>query len=103
MGPDDDRKWKELLREWQVPDAPASLDAQVLGPRRNWWSFLWTGSIRIPVPVGIALAAIVLAMAVALLQQRPAPSPAPSPTVSLVEFRPVNDLNVRVIRNHESN
>lgn len=95
MEPTDDPKLSELLREWQAPDAPPSLDARVLGKRERWWSFLLTGSIRVPVPVGVAIAAILLVMAAALFRQRPA-APVASP-VSLVDFRPVEDLNVRVI------
>jgi hypothetical protein len=45
--------------------------------------------------VGVAIAAILLVMAAALLRQRAA-APVVSP-VSLVDFRPVEDLNVRVI------
>ncbi len=101
MEPGDDPKLTELLREWQVPDAPPSLDARVLGPRKNWWSFLFTGSIRVPVPVGLAIVAIVLAMGAALLRQRE-PRPVSS-TINLIDFRPVSDVNVRVIRNHDSN
>ena len=96
MEPTDEPKLSELLREWHAPDAPPSLDTRVLGKRVRWWSFLLTGSIRVPVPVGIAIAAILLLMAAALLRQRAA-VPVASP-VSLVDFRPVEDLNVRVIR-----
>ena len=74
----------------------ASLDARVLARRERWWSFLLTGSIRVPVPVGVAIAAILLAMSVALVRQ-PAVKRADSP-VSLVDFRPVDDPHVRVIR-----
>lgn len=95
MEPIDDPKLSKLLKEWQVPGAPPSLDARVLG-KRGWWSFLWMGSIRLPVPVGIAVAAILLVMATALVRQRTA-APAAS-GISLVDFRPVEDQNVRVIR-----
>ena len=99
MDPANDPKLSELLREWQAPGAPPSLDARVLGMRRSWWSFLVAGSIRIPVPVGLAVAAILLWMAGALIQQRQRPA-APAASISLVDFRPVDDLNVRVIRGH---
>jgi hypothetical protein len=96
MDPNDDAKLTNLLREWQLPVAPPSLDAKVLGPRTRWWSFLLTGSIRIPVPVMLAIAAVLLVMAVALLRQR-APAPV-AQSVNLAEFQPVKDLNVRIIR-----
>jgi hypothetical protein len=102
----EDHELRELLREWSVSDAPPSLDRSVLGGcqagREAWWRFLLTGSIRIPVPVGLAFAAVLLVLAGGLMRQRPALAPAPS-TVSLVDFRPVSDLNVRVIRRHGSN
>ncbi len=99
----DDRELRELLRVWSVPDAPPSLDRKVLAGhsgREAWWRFLLTGSIRIPVPVGLAFAAVLLVLLGGLVRQRTAPAPAPA-AVSLVDFRPVNDLNVRVIRSHE--
>ena|ERR1035441_1915335 len=101
MEHDDGRKFRELLHEWQVPGVPKSLDERVLGLRRPWWTSLLTGSIRIPVPVGLALVEILLAMAGALFRER---TPAPvAGSVSLVEFRPVTDLHVRVIRKNDSN
>ncbi len=99
MGPGEDPKLSKLLREWRVPDAPRSLDERVLGSRKPWWSFWLTGSIRIPVPVGVAIAAILVVLVVALLRGRSASEPMPAAPVSLVDFRPVTDVNVRVIRN----
>jgi hypothetical protein len=101
MEPTDDPKLSELLREWRLPGAPPALDARVLGKRASWRSYLLTGSIRIPVPVGLATAAILLVMAGALMRARTV-APAAS-SVSLVDFRPVKDLNVRVIRGHDAN
>lgn len=97
MEPEDDPKLSEvleLLKEWQVTGAPRSLDARVLGSRSRWWSFLLTGSIRVPVPVSVAIALLLLVMAAALMRQRTPPQPAP---VSLVDFRPMDDPHVRVI------
>jgi hypothetical protein len=96
MEPTDDNKLSELLTEWQVSGAPPSLDRRVLARRGRWWSFLLTGSIRLPVPVGVAIAAVLLVMGVALAR-KPAPNRADAP-VSLVDFRPVDDPHVRVIR-----
>jgi hypothetical protein len=99
MEPIDDPKLSEVLKEWQVPGAPPSLDARVLAPRRRWWSFLFSGSIRIPVPVALAIAAILLVMAIALLRERP---PAPvAQSVNLADFRPVQDPNIRIIRGNQ--
>jgi hypothetical protein len=96
MRPNDDPELSELLEEWQLSGAPPSLDARVLSRRKKWWSFLLTGSIRVPVPLGLAIAAVLLVMAVSLMRQRP-PAQAAAP-VNLVDFRPADNLNVRVIR-----
>jgi len=98
MEGDDDGKLRELLKEWQAPGAPKSLDERMLRLRQPWWRVLLTGSIRIPVPVGVALAVAFLTMAGAVWREGRAPEPVAS-SISLVEFRPVNDLHVRVIRN----
>jgi len=100
-----DRKLNDLLREWRVCDAPPSLDEGVLKLARSRWSFLLTGSIRVPVPMGLAIAAILLAMAVALVRQRAVwpQAPASVPSVSLADFRPVGDVHVRVIHSDETN
>ncbi len=96
---DDDKQLSELLKEWQLPGAPGSLDARVLGPRRPWWNRVFTGSIRIPVPVAFAFAAALVLMAIALLRRPSAPPAAAS--VNLADFQPVKDMNVRVIRRSE--
>jgi hypothetical protein len=101
MEPTDDPELRELLKEWPVSGAPPSLDARVLGPRQRRWSYLLTGSIRVPVPVGLAITAILFVLAGVLVQDRTEPPPASS--VSLMDYRPVKDLNVRVIRGHEAN
>jgi hypothetical protein len=106
MEPENDPKLSELLREWQLSGATPSLDARVAAFRKSWWSFLLKGSIRVPVPVGLAVAAILLMMAGALVRRQAAVPPAPAPnatSISLVDFRPVDDVNVRVIRGHEPN
>ena len=95
---------RDLLREWSVPGAPPSLDRRILNGRRperhSWWRFLLAGSIRIPLPAVLGLAAVLVWMAVILVRRPAAPPEAPA-AVSLVDFRPVNDLNVRVIRNRD--
>lgn len=71
-------------------------------PRRRWSKFLLTGSIRLPVPAVVAILAILLVMAGALIRQRTPAPPVPS-SINLVDFRPVDDPNVRVIRAYEPN
>jgi len=81
-----------------VAGTPQSLDDRVLQRRAPWWRAMLTGSIRIPAPMALAAAAILFALTAALLTRTPPVEPAPS-SVSLVNFQPVSDLNVRVIRN----
>jgi hypothetical protein len=98
MEPGDDRELHDLLKEWRVAGAPRSLDERVLERCAPSWRAMLTGSIRIPVPVALAAAAILFVLTAALLTRKPPAEPAPS-SVSLANFRPVSDLNVRVIRN----
>jgi hypothetical protein len=99
MEPQADPQLNQLLREWKVENAPRSLDERVLGPRRPWWRFLLSGSIRVPAPVALAFAAAFLAMSAYLVRARPA-APAPvSPGVDLAGFRPVSDPHVRIVVN----
>ncbi len=101
---EDDPKLSSLLREWQVPGAPASLEPRVLGraPRQPWWKFLFTGSIRLPVPVGLAVAALVVVLAIFSTRPRSAATPAPAPnTINLKDFQPVEDAQVRILRGGE--
>jgi len=96
MEPDDDRDLSNLLREWRISSVPRSLDERVSRAGRPWWRVMLTGSIRVPIPVAAAMAAVLL-MAGAWLKPRP-PVVAPA-GINLEQFRPVSDLNVRVIRN----
>src|SRR5688572_27167425 len=99
MDPMDDRDLNQLLREWQAPDAPAHLKA----PERPtpWWAWLLTGSIRVPVPVGLAAALLV---GFWLYATAPAREPvagtapvSPEPVVSLADFQPVEEVEIRVV------
>ena len=53
-----DPQLRELLREWQTPEPPSSLEDRVLGARQSWCSFLFQGYIRVPVPVVYCLIAL---------------------------------------------
>jgi hypothetical protein len=100
MEPMNDRELNELLCQWKAPTAPASLGEKLFTrPEPNsWWRWLLRGSIRVPVPVGAVILAILIASVYAAVTgpQRQAPSPARQ--VSLADFRPVPQLEVRIIR-----
>ena len=55
-----DPQLRELLREWQAPGIPASLEERVLRPSRSWSRILLHGYIRVPVPVACCLMALVM-------------------------------------------
>jgi hypothetical protein len=93
----DDRELNALLREWKAPDAPPHLQPPTA--RVSFWAWLLTGSIRIPVPVGVAVAALV---AFWLFASRPSEPPvtevpSPEPVVSLADFTPVEQVEVRIV------
>jgi hypothetical protein len=96
-----------LLKEWEAPEAPASLDARVRtayreSRRGSWWERLWTFRVSIPVPV---LAAALLLIAAGVWIERRSPPPvrtaAPPGYVTRLEsagYQPLPDGEVRVIR-----
>jgi hypothetical protein len=61
MEPNNDPQLRSLLKEWQAPETPASLEQRVLGRRDSWWNFLLRGYIRVPVPVVCCLAVLMAA------------------------------------------
>jgi hypothetical protein len=97
----DDRELNHLLRRWHAPGAPAHLRPPTPPARGAWWRWLVTGTIRVPVPVGLAL----VALAVAALWMYPGVPPEPvvdtqpsaSPVVSLADFQPVEEVELRVV------
>src|SRR5690349_5277711 len=108
MEPKDDAELSKLLREWKVEDAPRSLDERVLGARRPWWKALLAGSVRVPMPVVVGFAVLLVAMSAALLRPRPGTAPVPTipaapASVNLADFRPVEGVQVRIMRSiHEA-
>jgi hypothetical protein len=105
MEPLNDDELNRLLEQWKAPDAPASLAAKVLPPRTAWWSWLLSGSIRIPVPIGVVIVAALLLFWVYFRTSAPERVQQPaSGSVSLADFQPVKQLEPRVIgRANEGN
>jgi hypothetical protein len=105
MEPIDDPQLKKLLREWNVEDAPYSLDERVLGSKQAWWKLLMGGSVRVPVPVALGFAVLLVVMGAALMRSRPGPAPAApsvSSSIDLAEFQPVRDVHVRMVRGSDA-
>ena len=95
MEPFDDRELQHLLRQWKAPAAPPTLRDRV-APREPWWRWLFAGSIRVPVPVAVGVA---LLFAVWVYTRIPAPAPLveSEPTVSLADFQPVSEVEIRSV------
>jgi hypothetical protein len=94
MEPLDEKELNHLLQTWEAPAAPQSLEDRVLSARRpkwRWWKWLVTGSIRIPVPVGVAVVGL-LALWFYFARQPVPVVPQAKGTVSLADFRPVEQL-----------
>jgi hypothetical protein len=95
----DDRELNHLLREWKAPDAPPHLKPPTSPKGKSFWTWLLTGSIRVPVPVGVAAALIVVFWLYATGRQPVAETQPASaqPVVSLADFQPVEQVEIRVV------
>jgi len=94
-----DAELDRLLPAWKAPAAPARLKAAVFPAAASpWWQRLWTTSIRVPLPVACALLALLVF--VVLHANRPAPPPphAADGASQAVAWRPVRELQPRIIR-----
>ena len=98
MEVDDDPKLRSMLREWQVPNAPATVEQRLFLRTRPWWQVLISGRIRIPVPLAVAVAlAIIFLTSVVIRDRLPSKNPSPG-AVTLQGFQPVNYVSVRIER-----
>src|SRR5687767_7297122 len=108
MEPGDDPRLKRMLNEWQVPNAPGTLEQRVFHhrgqdgqrdqPRRLWWRALIDARVRVPLPVALAFSVALIWLAVIVARDR-TPTVQPIDTIhDLRGFQPVNSVNVRVQR-----
>lgn len=97
MEPLDEDELNQLLRQWEAPAAPPSLRQRVFPEQqKSWWSWLLTGTIRVPVPAVVAVA-IVVALWIHYSRQAPPVRVSQPGSVSLADFRPVQQLKPVVI------
>jgi hypothetical protein len=54
-----DPQLRDLLREWQTPPVPRSLEERAVPPR-SWARFLLHGYVRVPMPAVYCLLALML-------------------------------------------
>ena len=96
MEPLNDEELNRILRQWEAPATPTSLEARmvVAVPKEPSWKWLLTGSFRIPVPVGV-LAALLIVWVLSLGWRPAAP---PNQKASVTNFQPVKELKPRIIR-----
>jgi hypothetical protein len=74
MEQNDHEELRSLLREWQAPLIPSSLERRVLTARKSGWRFFLHGFIRVPVPVACCIVTL-LAVAEVWRWTRPAVMP----------------------------
>jgi hypothetical protein len=100
MEPLDDKDLKDLLGQWEAPPAPRGLWRRIDSRRGSWWTWLLTGSIRVPVPVGAAIVILAAGWIYSTSSSDlGAPTPPPqAPSVSLADFHPVEQLEPRIIK-----
>jgi hypothetical protein len=102
MEPGNDPRLKQLLHEWQVPDAPEALEQRVFGQPRPWWRILMRSRVRVPLPVAIAFSVALVWLAVVVVRNRvPALEPV-STANDLRGFQPVNSVSVRIERSSDA-
>src|SRR5262245_6115276 len=96
MEPLNENELNDLLRKWEAPAAPATLKHRVFPAQTSLWTWLLRGNIRVPVPLVFAAAVLVLLW---IHYSRPSTPPraAEPGTVSLADFKPVQQLEPVVV------
>jgi hypothetical protein len=103
MEPGNDPRLKQLLHEWQVPDAPDTLEHRVLGQPRPWWRALIGLRVRVPLPVAVAFSIALLWLAVlAVRDVRRQPVEPLGSSYDLRGFQPVKSVSVRIERSSDA-
>ena len=74
MEPLSEKELAQLLRRWEAPAAPSSLQLPIARPKRPRWQWLWNGSIRIPIPVGVAIVAVMAVVWIQSIRHDPQPT-----------------------------
>jgi hypothetical protein len=102
MEPGNDPQLKDLLREWQIPNAPEALEQRVFGQPRPWWRILMSLRVRVPLPVAIAFSVALVWLAVVVVRNRVPALESVGTTHDLRGFQPVNSVSVRIERSGDA-
>ena len=102
MEPGKDPRLKHLLNEWQVSNAPDTLDQRLFGQPRPWWQILATSRVRVPLPVAIAVSVLLVWFATIAVRDRVPDVEPPGTTYDLRGFQPVNSVSVRIERSGDA-
>ncbi len=97
-----DPELNRLLREWNAPDAPGTLEARVLGAPKPWWRHLMSARIRVPLPVAVAVSVLLVWLTVLTAVDRLRPAEPVRTMDDLRGFQPVSSVNVRVERSTDA-
>ena len=98
MEPGDDPRLKRLLHEWQVPNAPDTLDQRVFGQPRPWWQIAVRSRVPVPLPVAIAVSVLLVWLATLAVRDRVPDVEQRGTAYDLRGFQPVNSVSVRIER-----
>lgn len=96
MEPLDEKELSQLLRQWDAPQAPQSLQQRVRPRPASPWRWLLTGSIRIPVPLGVAAVVVVVIWLLAGTTPT-APVAQPPASITLSDFQAVQQLEPTIL------
>ena len=128
MERNEDSELRDLLKDWEAPAVPESLE-RLFGARKRWWQ----ASLRIPVPLAVFLALLLVAglwrwpqrrlpitaerlvlrtervevpvvreRVVTKIIYRNRPPRMREHTFTFTELRPVNELKVRIVRHQNA-
>ena len=101
MEPLDEKELSSLLRRWEAPEAPGSLEHRVLPRPLLWWQWLFMGTIRVPVPVGAAALVVMLGLWFFAGRAGSTPTAQPASSVTLADFQPVQQLEPRIVEKND--
>jgi len=123
-----DNDLRDLLKEWDAPPFPSSIEKRLFSSRRSWWR----SSLPLPIPLACCLALLLAFLTWRSVQpapQQPAqvlirtervevpiirervvtkivykrrPIPSPKPQLTFNELKPVGELRIKIVRHQNA-